>query len=110
MPEHQGGFRPTPNFRERRRAKLASVTLREAGGRAREVMVRDVSARGISIVARGAALALDEIVGVAFPDGMELRGIVRWTRGNLFGVEFDLAVHADGASDPARPFLASEAD
>ncbi|MCJ2180465.1 PilZ domain-containing protein [Novosphingobium album (ex Hu et al. 2023)] len=82
-------FKPTPILRERRRNKCARFALTNARGDAIEVMVRDISSKGLSAAALGEAPALNEVVRAHLEDGREVWGLVRWTDGNLFGVEFD---------------------
>jgi hypothetical protein len=83
-------FRPTPILRERRRGRCAHVTLMDSHGRPIDVMVRNVSSRGLSAAAAGQPPACNEVVRAAMDDGRELWGLVRWVDGNLFGVEFDI--------------------
>jgi len=82
-------FRPTPILRERRRSQCTRFELLGADGKHIDVMVRDISSRGLSAVALVEAPALNAIVRALLPDGRELWGLVRWTDGNQFGVEFD---------------------
>jgi hypothetical protein len=82
-------FKPTPIPRERRRSQLARFTLYDARDETIEVIVRDISSRGLSAVAASNPPAINEIVRARLDDGRELWGLVRWTDGSLFGVEFD---------------------
>lgn len=82
-------FQPTPHFRARRKRVLVRVELRGSAGEAQDVMVRDISPAGMSAVARIAPPAAHELVTVTLPDGSTLWGMVRWTEGKAFGVEFD---------------------
>lgn len=82
-------FKPTPIPRERRRSKCTRFALTDARGVEVEVMVRDISSRGLSAAALGAPPALNEVVRARLRDGSEVWGLVRWSEGNLFGVEFD---------------------
>lgn len=85
-------FKPTPILRERRRSKFARFALTNAQGEAIEVMVRDISSKGLSAAAVGTAPNVNEVVKAHLEDGRELWGLVRWAEGNLFGVEFDTKV------------------
>lgn len=85
-------FKPTPILRERRRNQCARFALTDARGQAIEVMVRDISSKGLSAAALGTPPALNEVVRASLEDGRELWGLVRWADGNLFGVEFDTRV------------------
>jgi hypothetical protein len=84
------GFCPTPNFRERRRRGMALVKMIDGAGLHHQIMVCDVSAKGISAAARGTPPVPDEVVCIHLPDGRLAWGLVRWVRRNLFGVEFGI--------------------
>ena len=90
-------FRATPHFRKPRARRLARVRLVLADGAAQEIMVRDVSASGLSAVAGSAPPASDAMVTVELPDGTRLWGIVRWVEGSAFGIEFAPDAQADAA-------------
>ncbi len=89
MSAHAQHFRPTPVFRQTRRRRLTRVTLCDSSGMVQDIMVRDVSAQGLSAVAALVPPALDTIVSVTLPDGRALWGVVRWVAALAFGVEFD---------------------
>jgi len=82
-------FRPTPMFRARRKRMLVRVQVEGGEGEPREAMTRDISASGMSAVARGKAPLAGEVVSVTLPDESVLWGIVRWSEAATFGVEFD---------------------
>ncbi|QDK34422.1 histidine kinase [Sphingomonas sp. IC081] len=82
-------FKPTPVPRARRRGQLTRFTLTDSQGQPIEVIVRDISARGLSAAALREAPALNAVVRAKLEDGRELWGLVRWAEGNLFGVEFE---------------------
>jgi hypothetical protein len=84
-------FTPTPNFRPRRKRVVVRVQVEGASGQAQDAMVRDISASGMSAVARTVPPTPDDMVSIVLPDGSSLWGIVRWTEGKAFGVEFDPA-------------------
>ncbi|MBC2670367.1 PilZ domain-containing protein [Novosphingobium piscinae] len=86
-------FTPTPVFRARRKRVVVRVQVEGSAGQTQDAMVRDISAAGMSAVARLAPLVADDVVSVALPDGSTLWGIVRWTEGKAFGVEFDKGSH-----------------
>lgn len=89
-------FRPTPTFRARRKRMLVCVHVEGGEAPPREAMTRDISASGMSAVARGKAPPAGEFVTVTLPDGTLLRGLVRWSEAATFGVEFD-------PTSPERP-------
>ncbi len=91
-------FVPTPNFRPRRKRVVVRVRLEGTAGDTQDAMVRDISPTGMSAVARTAPLAADDVVSIALPDGSAVWGIVRWTEGKAFGVEFDPASRTAPAS------------
>lgn len=82
-------FIPTPILREPRQARCTRFALSDALGAPLDVMVRDISSRGLSAAALLEAPAPDEIVRARLGDGSEVWGLVRWRNGKLFGVEFD---------------------
>lgn len=84
-------FKPTPIPRERRRERLFRLTFTDSEGRPFEAMVRNLSSRGLNAAASGAPPSVNAVLRVSLPDGRKVWGIVRWTRDNLFGVEFDTA-------------------
>lgn len=84
-------FTATPNFRARRRKVTVRVQVAGGMGPPQAAMARDVSPQGMSAVAQGPAPAEGEVVTVALPDGSSLWGVVRWSEGKAFGVEFDPA-------------------
>lgn len=105
-------FRPTPTFRARRKRVLVRVQVCGAEGTPGDALVQDISASGMSAVARQAAPAQGEVVTVNLPDGSTLWGMVRWTKARSFGVEFapssrEAAAAAGailaGSPDPAAP-------
>ncbi len=80
--------------------QCARFALLDAAGQPIEVMVRDISPRGLSAAALGAPPPAETVVRARLEDGQELWGLVRWSKGNLFGVEFDTLA----ARSTARPF------
>lgn len=84
-------FTPTPVFRARRRKLTVRVRVAGGDGPAQEALARDVSPQGMSAIAHKAAPPAGEVVSVALPDGSSLWGVVRWSEGKAFGVEFDPA-------------------
>jgi hypothetical protein len=83
-------FTPTPILRERRRKRCAHVTLTDSAGNPIEVIVRNVSSRGLSAATSGIPPACDDVIRARMDNGRELWGRVRWVKSNLFGVEFDI--------------------
>ena len=96
-------FRPTPNFRERRRRGMVLVKMIDSAGLEHLIMVRDVSVKGLSAAAQGTPPVPDEIVCIHLPDGREAWGLVRWVRRNLFGVEFGHAGTRDAGFPAGVP-------
>ena len=86
-------FTATPVFRARRRKVTVRVQVAGSAGPAQTALARDVSAQGMSAVAHQAAPAAGDVVNVGLPDGSSLWGVVRWTEGKAFGVEFDTTSH-----------------
>lgn len=82
-------FKPTPIPRERRQRHCTRFALTDATGQPIEIMIRDMSPRGLSAAALGVPPAPETVVRACLEDGQEVWGLVRWNEGNLFGVEFD---------------------
>ena len=101
-------FKPTPNFRARRKRALVRVQLYNARNELQDVMVINISSTGIRATARMTPPEKDEVITVHLPDSTQLWGIVRWVDGKEFGVEFDvtspLADFGQGGSrEPPMP-------
>ena len=96
-------FKPTPAFRARRKRVMVRVWVHGPGGLSQDVMVRNISATGMSAVARAAPPAPDDIVQVTLPDSTALWGLVRWVEGKAFGVEFDPASREEAAAGAIAP-------
>ena len=97
-------FRPTPIPRARRHRRCARIFLLDASGHSIDAIVRDSSARGMSLAVLGRPPALDAIVRIPLPDRSEVWGLVRWREGNRFGVEFagtSIASGKDGKDSDA---------
>lgn len=82
-------FQPTPIPRPRRRKRCTHVTLTDSAGNAIDVMVRNLSSRGLSAACAGTPPHCNAVVRAVIGDGRELWGLVRWVKGNVIGVEFD---------------------
>lgn len=87
----KNAFRPTPVFRESRNRRLTRVTLIDAADQMQDIMVRDLSSRGLAATAARVPPGEGEIVSIRLPDDRVLWGIVRWVAGAQFGVEFDVS-------------------
>ena len=85
-------FRPTPNFRARRRRGLVRAAMIDGEGRERTIIVQDASAQGVSATVQGPAPQPGALVAICLPDGRMAWGLVRWAEGHRFGVEFDAAL------------------
>ena len=86
-------FKPTPILREARQVQLARFALHDSQGQRIDLVVRDISSRGLSAAAIGTAPEPNEVVRAVMDDGREMWGLVRWKNGNLFGVEFETGSH-----------------
>lgn len=77
------GHRP----RAPRQRTLIRATMRGPGVPGHDVIVRDVSERGMRIASRGITAHVGEILAITLPDGIEVQAQVRWSRGEEFGAE-----------------------
>jgi len=98
-----GEFRATPVYRASRKPGLTRLMLVAGDGVVQDIMVRDFSSKGFSAAARGAPPAANEVVTVLLPDDRALWGIVRWVKGNVFGVEFDVNTPPEAPMKSATP-------
>ena len=96
----KASFTPTPHFRGRRQRVLTRVQFREGAGPAQDALAQDISASGMSAVANLIPPAANSVLAVTLPDGSTLWGIVRWSEGKAFGVEFDPASRERPEGDP----------
>ena len=85
---------PAPT-REQRRARLVRGTLRLTGGREVDVVVRNMSERGLGLSCRTVPPLTGERVTVCLPGSAELTAVVRWVRNTSFGVELIDTVDPD---------------
>jgi len=105
MPSSQPGvFQPTPILRPRRRIALRHVRLKDADGVVIDAMLQDISANGLRGICRSGSIAPHDVVTLELPDSRSVWGVVRWTDGAMFGVEFDTRdCQNEKLPDPLRP-------
>ncbi|MCJ2179705.1 PilZ domain-containing protein [Novosphingobium album (ex Hu et al. 2023)] len=77
------GHRP----RAPRQRTLIRAVMRAPGLPGHDVIVRDVSERGMRIASRGITVHVSEIFSITLPDGVEVDAQVRWAKGEEFGAE-----------------------
>jgi hypothetical protein len=75
--------------RSDRRTRLLRASMSALGRSPQEILVRNLSPRGLGGAARGEAFAVGERVRIVLPGEIHVGGIVRWTKARSFGVEFD---------------------
>ena len=73
--------------RHERNARLLRATLRKADGTIVPVMVRNLSERGLGLTCKDMPPLQGEVVTIALPGSSEMQGLVRWVRGDSFGME-----------------------
>lgn len=107
MPSSQPGvFQPTPILRPRRRIALRHVRLKDADGMVIDAMLQDISANGLRGGCRSGSIGPNDVVTLELPAGRSVWGVVRWTDGAMFGVEFDtLDCQNGGLPSPWPPLL-----
>jgi hypothetical protein len=54
-----------------------------------DMLIRNVSSRGLGAATRGRSPLKDERVAIHLPFGTQISGVVRWVAGRSFGIEFD---------------------
>jgi len=97
---------PGTPLREDRRSRLVSGRLRLASGTVIPIVVRNLSERGLGVTCKGGPPARGETVLVTLPGTPELEGVVRWSRGNAFGVELNGMVDAGQLAAAIRTEIA----
>lgn len=85
-----GTFKPRG---KRRRPVKVDAALRAGSGRARGAKLSDLSEAGCRLEVDAGALDANQAVTVKPPALEGLAGVVRWTRGNVAGIEFADPLH-----------------
>lgn len=81
--------------RERRKAGAVSARVIMAGREPAEARLTDVSLYGCCVETAAEWLRPGRFVAIALPSGAPLESIVRWTRGDLAGLELLRPLPAD---------------
>ena len=92
--QHEAAMEGPPEFAPRpvRQRVLIRAAMHAAGLPAQDVIVRNVSERGMCISTRGEMPRVKETVRLSLPCGLARAGTVRWIEGSTFGVELDEAI------------------
>ncbi len=75
--------------RATRRARIIRATLTLPHGEDRDVIVRNLSARGLGATCRSLAPMKGEQVTIRLPGDIAAHGAVRWVKGQAFGLALD---------------------
>ena len=75
--------------RAARQPRIIRARLLHRDGEVQDIVIRNVSQTGLGASARGAAPVRGERVAVMLPGEQEVRGIVRWFGGHVFGMQLD---------------------
>ncbi|MCJ2186645.1 PilZ domain-containing protein [Novosphingobium beihaiensis] len=94
------GHRPRPP----RQRTLIRAVMRAPGLPGHDVIVRDVSERGMRIASRGITAHVGETLIISLPDGIEVEARVRWSKAGEFGAELtgDLDLRRIGLTNQRR--------
>ncbi len=84
---HSSHFQPTPHFRAKRHSKLARLQLTASNAQI-DIIVSNISATGLNATTHGPAPQMGEVVQLTLPDSRIIWGLVRWSEGHKFGLEF----------------------
>lgn len=76
-------------LREVRHPRIVRALLKTRYGSEQDVVIRNVSKRGLGITCKGAAPVKGERVTVVLPGGLPVSGEVRWFAGHAFGMHLD---------------------
>jgi len=83
--DHPAGYA----LREVRHPRIVRAVVKSRNGSEQDVVIRNVSQRGLGITCKGAAPVKGERVTVVLPGDLPLSGVVRWFSGHAFGMELD---------------------
>lgn len=64
-----------------------------------DIVIRNISQRGLGAATQGIFPALGEQLVVKLPDGQALTGIVRWADGPSFGLALDIELNPEDLAD-----------
>ena len=78
-----------PIDREQRLGKLVLASLRREGLPPREIMIRNISINGIGARIDGDVPLIGERVLLDLMNLKDVRGTIRWVKGNRFGIRID---------------------
>lgn len=73
--------------REERTGKMFLARLHACGIQGQEIIIRNISVHGIGARSKGAMPQQDETVRIEMEVYGTVEGVVRWIKGNLFGVQ-----------------------
>lgn len=76
-------------MRDVRHPRIVRATVAARDGAGQDVVIRNISLRGLGATCKGAAPVKGERVTVVLPGGMPLSGEVRWFAGHAFGMLLD---------------------
>ena len=85
--------------RDARQRRLVMASLSFEKIKNQEMVIRNVSKRGLGGATQGLAPAEGARVSVTLPNGNEIHGIVRWREGPCFGLALDFELHAEALAD-----------
>lgn len=95
--------------RERPLRHRRMIIARMSGYRAvdQEIVIRNVSRRGLGAATQGVVQARGERVLVRLNDGLEITGVVRWRDGPCFGLALDCEIEPAMLADVERTVRAA---
>ena len=99
-----GGEAAEHEPRPPRQRTLIRAVIRAPGIPGQDVIVRNVSERGMRLVSRGICPHVGERLSISLPDTVLVEGDVRWVRGEEFGIELtaDLDLRHLGLTNQRR--------
>lgn len=76
-------------LRDVRYPRIVRAVVRASDGQDQDVVIRNISQRGLGATCKGAPPVRGERVTVVLPGGTPLSGQVRWFSGHSFGMQLD---------------------
>lgn len=90
--------------REVRQRKLIRASFFSDRLTSQDMVIRNISARGIGAVTKGKAPLLGEKITVSLPVNYQAVGVVSWVKGDSFGMALDQEINLQVLTD----FIASQ--
>lgn len=92
-------FVPADEMRLPRQRRLVRAGITDSFGTNHDIVIRNVSEKGLGATMRGVPPLRGTAVTVLIPQGMTMNGTIRWVDGAVFGIEFDSPIELQTLAD-----------